>query len=142
MSRSGYSTDCDNDFSLIRWRGQVASSIRGKRGQKLLVDLYKALDAMPIKELITDELETTDGSVCALGALGKVRGIDMKEVDVEDYHRVAKMFEVPHQLAQEIVFENDEAWFHYQETPAQRYTRMKKWVLSLILPEPIPDTAA
>jgi hypothetical protein len=124
---------------MIRWRGQVASALRGKRGQKLLIDLYKALDAMPTKELIADELETADGAVCALGALGKARGLSMKEVDVEDYERVAKMFEVPPQLAQEIVFLNDEAYSYAHETPAQRYERMKQWVLEQILPVPIDD---
>jgi hypothetical protein len=141
MSRSGYSEDCEQ-WSLIRWRGQVANTLRGKRGQKLLVDLYNALDAMQTKELIADELETADGAVCALGALGKARGLDMKEVDVEDYDRVAKMFDVPHQLAQEIVFLNDEAYCYDHETPARRYERMKSWVLEQILPVPIAENEA
>jgi hypothetical protein len=138
MSRSGYCDDIDQ-WDLIKWRGQVASVLRGKRGQKLLVDLYKALDAMPVKELIADELETAEGAVCALGALGKARGLEMKGVDVEDYELVAKMFEVPNQLTQEIVYLNDEGW--YDETPAQRYERMKKWVLGQIRPVPVENEA-
>lgn len=133
MSRSGY-VDDGEQWGLIRWRGQVASAIRGKRGQRLLIDLYKALDAMPVKELIANELETTDGAVCALGAAGKDRGLDMKDVDVEDYDAVAALFGVAHQLAQEIMYWNDEGAFN--ETPAQRYERMKKWVLAQIKPEP------
>jgi hypothetical protein len=35
MSRSGYSDDLEN-WSLIRWRGAVASAIRGRRGQAFL----------------------------------------------------------------------------------------------------------
>jgi hypothetical protein len=134
MSRSGYSDDY-GEWSLIKWRGQVASAIRGKRGQKLLVDLYKALDAMPTKELIRNELETSEGQVCALGALGKARGIDMKTVDPEDTERVASVFDVADQLAREIVYMNDEAY--YAETPAERYERMKRWALAHILPVPI-----
>ena len=38
MSRSGYSDDLDN-WDLIRWRGQVSSAIRGKRGQGFLREL-------------------------------------------------------------------------------------------------------
>jgi hypothetical protein len=138
MSRSGYS-DGIEEWSLIRWRGQVASAIRGKRGQKLLVDLYKALDAMPNKRLIADELEAGDGEVCALGALGKARGLDMKGVDPGDADVVAAMFGCAHQLAKEIVYENDEAFYYLDETPEHRYARIKQWVLEQILPVPVSD---
>lgn len=60
MSRSGYNDDIDN-WALIKWRGQVASAIRGKRGQKMLRDLLAALDAMPEKSLIVHELESESG---------------------------------------------------------------------------------
>lgn len=30
MSRSGYNDDIDN-WQMIKWRGQVASAVRGKR---------------------------------------------------------------------------------------------------------------
>lgn len=33
MSRSGYSDDCESQWSWIKWRGQVASTINGKKGQ-------------------------------------------------------------------------------------------------------------
>ena len=55
MSRSGYCDDLD-PLDLGRWRAQVASAIRGKRGQKLLKELLTALDSMPKKELIANEL--------------------------------------------------------------------------------------
>lgn len=48
MSRSGYSNDGEN---IAMWRGQVASAIRGKRGQAFLRELVEALDAMPEKRL-------------------------------------------------------------------------------------------
>ena len=63
MSRSGYVDEIEN-WALIRWRGQVASAIRGRRGQRLLRDLLVALDAMPEKELIVHELETASGGMC------------------------------------------------------------------------------
>lgn len=136
MSRSGYGDDYES-WSLIRWRGQVANATRGKRGQKLLLDLYRALDAMPDKRLISNELETADGEVCALGALGKVRGISMKNIDPEDSYHVAGVFGVAHQLASEVVYMNDE--YYYNLTPEERYTQMKKWVLEQILPVPIDE---
>jgi len=55
VSRSGYSDDLDN-WDLIKWRGQVASATRGKRGQKLLTDLLAALNAMSEHSLIAHEL--------------------------------------------------------------------------------------
>ena len=108
MSRSGYIDDIDDDLALGRWRGMVASAMRGKRGQALLRDLLAALDAMPHKALISGDLETKDGDVCALGALGKVRGIDMSELDPEDPDRIANEFGVAACLVQEIEFMNDE----------------------------------
>src|SRR5581483_3714094 len=104
MSRSGYSYDCEN---IAMWRGQVASAIRGKRGQKLLADMLAALDAMPEKRLIVNQLEA-DGEVCALGALGRHRGLDMSNLDPDEPNDVAAAFDIAHQLAQEIVWVNDE----------------------------------
>ncbi len=132
MSRSGYCDDLDN-WDLIRWRGQVASAIRGKRGQGLLRALLEALDAMPDKSLVAKELETEEGMVCALGALGKVRGISLQDVDPKDYDSVASMFGVAPQLAQEIVYMNDEGGF-YDETPAHRWKRMRNWVAEQLRP--------
>lgn len=68
MSRSGYCDDYDCDpLPLGRWRGQVASAIRGKRGQAFLRELVAALDAMPEKRLIANDLEQA-GNVCAIAA--------------------------------------------------------------------------
>ncbi|GEM_PF-1710263 len=53
MSRAGYSDDCDS-WALIRWRGPLSSSIRGKRGQLFLRDMLSALDAMPGNRLIRE----------------------------------------------------------------------------------------
>ena len=88
MSRSGYSDDSDdsddcNDWAFIRWRGAVDSAILGRRGQRLLKEMRQALDAMPVKQLIAEELER-DGLVCALGAVGRARGLNMTGIDPED----------------------------------------------------------
>jgi hypothetical protein len=106
MSRSGYHDDIDN-WSLIKWRGRVASATRGKRGQKLLRDILAALDAMPVKRLIAHEL-ATEGEFCTLGALGAARGLDMSSIDPEDRDAVAATFDVAMPLVAEIVWHNDD----------------------------------
>lgn len=134
MSRAGYNDDLDPlDFG--RWRAQVASAIRGKRGQTLLCDLLAALDAMPEKRLIAHELEQ-DGEVCALGACGKYRGIPMADLDPDEPDDIAAAFNIAEQLAREVVFENDEGGVgkyvdgKYQpETPEKRWERMRAWVV-------------
>ena len=137
MSRSGY-TDCDDDGRLAMWRGQVASATRGKRGQKMFRDLLAALDAMPEKALIAGELEA-DGEVCALGALGRYRGVDMAEIDATDPYDVGRAFDIARQLAAEVAYMNDEH-FDYRWTgnmrrdltPAERWAGMRAWVVKQI----------
>lgn len=146
MSRSGYTDDCDN---LAMWRGQVASAIRGKRGQKLLRDLAEAMDAMPEKVLIANAL-AQGGAYCALGVVGAKRGVNMAEIDPEDPHQVSKAFDIAEQMAQEIAYINDEIgddyqkvdgkWLYVPETPAARWIRVRKWV-SEQLRKPSPNAA-
>lgn len=125
MSRSGYSEDLDQ-WDLIRWRGAVASAIRGKRGQQFLSDLLAALDALPQKRLIRDELQDAQGEVCALGSLGVKRGIPLSEIDPYDYEEVSKRFNIAEALAREIEYENDDRWY---ETPEERFNRVRAWVV-------------
>lgn len=126
MSRSGYTDDMDDQWAQIMWRGAVKSAIRGKRGQALLKGMLAALDSLAERRLIAKELEA-GGSVCALGALGKARGLDMHEIDPEDYERVAGTFGIATALVQEIMYMNDEGGL-YGETPEARYARMRRWV--------------
>ena len=110
MSRSGYSDDsddCDN-WAMIRWRGAVKQAISGARGQAMLRELVQALDALPEKRLAAGSLVTADGGYCALGALGRARGMDMAQIDPEDREAVAKAFGVAEALAAEVMYLNDE----------------------------------
>lgn len=169
MSRSGYNDDEIDMLALGRWRAQVRSATRGKRGQRLLRDMLAALDAMPEKRLIAGELEVSadadekraqawvklfgdpaaadryrerfvrprtehfrDGDVCALGALGRVRGLDMSDLDPEEPEGVASAFDVASPLAREIFYVNDDYW-NPGETPEQRWQRVRKWVASQII---------
>jgi hypothetical protein len=146
MSRSGYSDDNEN---VAMWRGMVASATRGKRGQQFFKELLAALDAMPEKRLIADQLEEGPaGEVCAIGALGRAKGVDMRAMDPEDAAPVAAAFNIAECLAQEVVYMNDEYQRYYwdpyergkpqqrhEETPEQRWTRMREWVVKQIRAE-------
>lgn len=125
MSRSGYSDDMDNEWSYICWRGAVASSIRGKRGQQLLKDLAEAMDAMPEKKLIAEKLKSKDGH-CALGVVGEKRGIKMEGINPEDAERVAAEFNIAEPLAKEIVYLNDEEC--RESSPEERWQYMRNWI--------------
>lgn len=135
MSRSGYSYDLDS-WDLIRYRGAVASAIGGKRGQSLLIEMRDALDAMRTKALITQEL-IQGGEVCALGCVGLNRGLDMTPVDPEDYGQIATLFGVSRALVREIESVNDDDGFYKNETPGQRWVRVRKWVNSQIKATPL-----
>lgn len=168
MSRSGYTDDYDEDGTGGLWRGAVASALRGKRGQAFLRELAAALDAMPEKRLIANELEA-DGEFCTIGVLGAARGIDMAKIDPEDYYQVAAAFGIAPCMAQEIVYENDEVndglewkkwevcgpmryfWPHWEkhersgcmpmaDAESVRWQRMRKWVAEHIKPEAVPSS--
>ena len=137
MSRSGYTDDWDlADNRLYLYRGAVESALRGRRGQAFLREMLAALDALPEKRLIQNML-VEDGAVCALGAVGRARGLDMKPfapVDDDDYDNdddmgdaMAGLFGIARSMAAEIMYENDEGTWA-QETPEQRFARMRRWV--------------
>lgn len=134
MSRSNYSDDYEY---VDLYRRTVENAIRGKRGQAFLREMAKALDEMPEKKLIADEL-VSDGGVCAIGAVCKARGLDVSEVDYEDPDSVAQAVGISRSLAAEIEWMNDEAYrdaYYYRgvETPEQRWIRMRKWIQENII---------
>ena len=122
MSRSGYSDDCDN---VQLWRGAVQRALQGYRGQAFLKKLRSALDAMPVRRLITDQIANDAGEVCALGAVDP-----HAHVDPEDREAVARHFGIAPAMAAEIVYMNDEwdRWSNRNETPEARWKRMRAWV--------------
>lgn len=148
MSRSGYYHG-GNEWAFICWRGAVAQAIRGRRGQVLLREMAEVLDAMPVKELVAGALQDGD-KVCALGAVGVNRGMNMAELDPKNPLLVAHAFGIARALAAEIAYINDEdpfagtlgrarwdvettRWLWQEESPADRWARVRKWVGSKLL---------
>ena len=156
MSRAGYSEDCDDNWSLIRWRGAVTSAINGKRGQAFLRELLAALDAMPCKSLTTGVLQA-EGEFCTLGVIGRARGLDLATLDTENWEELAKAFGISEAMAREIMWENDDSYdnWMYVEIPGplrpaerrrdarvpdplggqKRWERMRKWVVEHLRPD-------
>jgi hypothetical protein len=173
MGRAGYTDDEYEEGDVERWRKAVNAAIRDKDGQALLKEMLAALDALPRKRLIANRLEEVDwndaedelvpvkdGDVCAVGALGRARGVAMPVIDEEDDWEAAEeiqgVFGSDDHLTREIMYQNDEcgsgrkvplpqhaspygfgtgfeyAYKHLDETPEERFQRMRRWVLSRI----------
>jgi hypothetical protein len=131
MSRAGYDDDCGG-WDLIRWRGAVASAIRGQRGQAFLREMLAALDALPEKRLESSVLVSKTGC-CAMGAVAVARGMDTDKIDPFEREDVATAFGIAEAMAAEIAYENDhDGWWQRTETPEQRFTRMRAWVVEHI----------
>ena len=115
MSRHGYTYDHDDPLVTGRWIGALNSAVRGKRGQAFLKYLDDALDTMEEKELFPGSFSTPNGEFCALGILGKYKGIPVDDLggdNHEDYEcepeRVAERFGIAESLACEVMYLNDE----------------------------------
>jgi len=160
MSRSGYIDDYDDDDVLWcgRYRAQVKSATRGKRGQKFLKGILAAMDAMPEKKLypnvlVNDGLPGLDeiivggdelvdecgrelpmGAVCAMGAYAKHHALDTSNVDPDDPPQVAALFDVAEPLVREIAYVNDEGGLG-RETPEARFLRVRRWIENQIRKE-------
>jgi hypothetical protein len=143
VSRSGYSDDADG---IGLWRANVRRTIASKRGQAFLHELRDALDAMPAKRLIQEELVTPDGECCTMGAVCRARGLSTESVDPSEPDDVADLLGVSSMMAREIAYENDErdwTWdpvtrTSHKETAEERWTRMRAWVEEQITPVPDP----
>jgi len=80
---------------------------------------------MTEKRLIAGELRQ-DGEVCAIGAVGARRGVNLEALCVEDYDGIADMFGIAHQLVQEIEYIND-VCLGGSATPEERWSRIRAW---------------
>ena len=134
MSRAGYDGNCDG-WDLIRYRGAVASALRGRRGQAFLRDLVAALDAMSAKRLIAADLISCRNEMCSLGAVGARRGILLHKLDPDDVDGVAETFQLAPTLIREIMWVNDDEG-PYNETAPARWRRVRGWATSHIVSKP------
>ncbi len=141
------------------WQANVRRALGGKRGQAFLWELYQALEAMPRRELITGALVNLEGSCCALGAVAVKRGYDIPEhwrevpegmpEECDFMDGLGYFFGIKDMLAQEIMYLNDDCGrMHFvdtgirtrgswpvnakvrDETDAERWQRMREWVVS------------
>lgn len=136
MSRSGYVELHEMEpGQYAMFRGQVASAVRGRRGQRFIRDLADALDAMPDKLLAGHFVfEACSGLRCALGVALQARGVPVPERaaevwDPDDWgadatRAVAEALDIHPVLAAEVVFLNDEA---AAPTPRGRWRFMRDW---------------
>jgi hypothetical protein len=69
--------------------------------------------------------------VCALGAVGRARGIDMTAIDTEDWKRLSEEFGITELMAREIMYLNDE-WCVSDE---DRFRYIRRWALRHIKAE-------
>jgi hypothetical protein len=133
MTRHGYCDEIEDQLEYGRWRAQVLSAIRGKRGQAFLRELAAAMDAMPEKVLIAEELINAEGDCCTIGVVCRARGLDVSAVDVDCPDQVGDLVGIAKQLAAEIEYENDD-WCRGM-SPADRWQHMRKWVDSHLKPQ-------
>lgn len=154
MSRSGYCDDMDDALALGRWRAAVNSAIKGKRGQAFLLEMLAALDALPEKKLIANELVEADGQVCALGAVAKARALDTTQIDAYDHDSIHSHFGIANAMAREIIWINDEVngqhvevegppryrggrqpMIYVRPSPERRFAKVREWIVSQIKTE-------
>jgi hypothetical protein len=118
-------------WQSIRWSGRIASATRGKRGQVFFRELVSALDTMPAKRLVDGALQTSEGDVCALGALGRAKGVKLDELDTTNWDALGETFNIAASLSREVMYMNDD---FYGGTPERRWEMVRKWAASQIVP--------
>lgn len=135
VSRSGYSDDYDGDGAPPEfWEAAVKRAVTGKRGQAFMREMLSALDAMPVKALEKSVL-VKGTACCAMGAVAIARKLDTSGVDAECTREVGNLLGIARSLAGEIAFHNDDDFGHLalsNETPEQRWVRMRAWVAEQI----------
>lgn len=133
MSRCGYSEGLD-EWELIRWRGAVTSAIRGQRGQAFLKELVEALDALPEKKLVADELVTPSGEVCAIGSVMVKRGLTDQAVKLDTYDAdgIAKVVGIAPALVKELESINDNWGSWHDISDERRFEIVREWAIANI----------
>ena len=158
MSRISYSDEEDFNGQFALWQANCARSLRGRAGQRELRALEAALLALPSKRLTAGEVESENGDVCALGAYGKHKGLDLSQFENDyDSDEIGIAGGMPRLVAWKVVELNDilldTVWErHYgplrrgeasyqggvafvrDMTPEERYERVLAWVREQLHP--------
>lgn len=159
--RISYSDDEERPGQFALWDANCERSLRGKRGQQALRDLEAALLALPDKRLIADAVHDETGGVCALGAYGRHKGIDLSKFPNDyDSDEIGIAGGMPRLVAWTIVALNDielDGYYLYMEgprpmqtlyggyygggwserrryTPEERYERVLAWIRERLKP--------
>ncbi len=122
------------DFSGLeagRWLARVRSALFGRPGQAVMAELEEALLALHHHRLIEGALFDADGEVCALGALGLRREVELPTGgDEEDVSETAFWAEthlgITYTLAWVIQEANDVQFGRL--SPEARYAAVFNWV--------------
>lgn len=141
MSRHNMVEDWEPDSDYDQrvqncFRGSITKAINGKRGQAFLRELIASLDAMPVKKLISEELEYK-GEYCAMGCVGAARGINMSQLDPYDVGGLSKIFGIAPNMIREIEFINDNTVYGCktdEERDAKRWQVVRDWAESHLIP--------
>lgn len=142
MSRH-WTGESDDPLDWGRYTAALRSSIRGRRGQRLLRDLIDGLEALPEPELDCHELASHGtGCVCAFRAVALHRGEsfdDLADAETLEPSELAERYDVSSTLANEIVQLNDEIVAGGSHDVIQRRVRWRKvhaWALANLSPAP------
>lgn len=122
MSRCGL-VEVDDNKAIALYREEVTKVIGEPQSQAFLREMAGALDELPEKYLIADELIDSDGGCCAIGAVCKARGLDVSAVDCYAPDQVAALVGVSQVLVSEIEQHND-----CGVPPDVRWQYMRNWV--------------
>ncbi len=130
--RINYSDEEDYPGQFELWQANCKRSLRGKLGQQELTELRAALINLPEKRLLLGVLEDGEGGVCAVGAYGKRKGLDLSKFDSDSStDEVGIAGGMPALVAWKVVEMNDVEFDHV--TPEQRYEKMLAWVESQLI---------
>lgn len=152
--------DYDENFpgEWLLWEANFERHMKGANGQAALLDLHRALVALPEPRLISGRLADEKGCVCTVGALAlhrrTVAGEDPERVledlakqitedtaEWDSYESEERTIGagigvgLKRMMAQHLGYINDQDG-NYTETPEERYGRVLRYVEAKLLPVP------
>ena len=114
----------------------ITSTIKKHVDVETFKDYRKMIDSAGLAGVFVATPSSThfEAASYALERGLQARGMDVSSVDPEQPEVVARTFDIANALACEIAFQNDEATWQTNETPAQRWERVRAWVARQVQP--------